>query len=138
MLQIINASPGDPRPVFDAVLEKAMRLCGAAFGSFYTYDGEQFLCAAQRGLPEAFAAFRERTLLRPVRGSKLARAVENRQTLQELDLTAADLHLEGNPFVRAMVDLGGVRTILTVPLCKDEACTWIPLGLPTGSACVLG
>ena len=104
---VINDSPGDPRPLFDAVLEKAMCLCGAAFGSFYTYDGEQFLCAAQRGLPEACAAFRARTLLKPVRGSKLARAVENRQILQELDLTAADLYLEGNPFVRAMVDLGG-------------------------------
>ena len=31
------------------------------------------------------------------------------------------MYLEGNPFVRAMADLGGVRTILTVPLCKDEA-----------------
>ena len=98
-----------------------MRLCGAAFGSFYTFDGEQFLFAAQRGLPEAFAEFRAQTPLKPVPGSQLARAIENRQTLQVLDLKAGELYLEGNPFVRAMVDLGGVRTILTVPLCKDEA-----------------
>jgi signal transduction histidine kinase len=50
----------------------------------------------------------------------LAQAIENRQTLHVLDLKAGDLYRIGNPFVRAMVDLGGVRTILTLPLCKDE------------------
>ena len=120
VLQVINASPGDLGPVFDTMLEKAMRLCGASFGSFYTYDGEQFLFAAQRGLPEAFAEFRTQTPLKLVPGSQLARAIENKRTLQVIDLKAEELYLGGNPFVRAMVELGGVRTILTVPLCKDE------------------
>jgi GAF domain-containing protein len=120
VLQVINASPGNLAPVFDAMLERAMRLCGASFGSFYTYDGEQFLFTAQRGLPEAFAEFRAQNPLKPVPGSQLARAIENRQTLQVLDLKAEDLYREGNRFVRAMADLGGVRTILVVPLCKDE------------------
>ena len=120
VLQVINASPGNLGPVFEAMLEKAMRLCDAAFGSLYTYDGERFHSAAQRGLPEAFAEFRAQNPLKPVPGSQLARAIENRQTLQVLDLECEDLYREGNPFVRAMVDLGGVRTILTVPLCRDE------------------
>jgi GAF domain-containing protein len=119
VLQVINGSPGSLAPVFDSMLEKAMRLCSAAFGSFYVYDGEQFLCTAQRGLPPAFAAFRAETALKPEPGSDLARAMETGQTLQAIDLMASDLYRRGNPFVRAMVELGGVRTILTVPLCKD-------------------
>jgi PAS domain S-box-containing protein len=121
VLQVINASPGNLSPVFDAMLEKCMRLCEAAFGSLYTYDGECFNSAAQRGVPTAYAEFRADTPPVPVPGSTFARAIETGRPLQVVDLMAAEPYLAGNPNTRAMVELGGIRTILTVPLCKDRA-----------------
>ena len=122
VLQVINASPGNLAPVFDAMLERAMRLCGAAFGSLYTYDGERFHSAAQRGVPPAYAAYRaENPPLLSTPGGAPAVLLETRRPVHVLDVRAQHTNWPDIPNARAMVELGGIRTSLAVPLIKDDA-----------------
>jgi GAF domain-containing protein len=118
ILQVINSSPGDPAPVFDAMLEKATRLCGAEFGILWTYDGERFGAAALHGVPAAYAEF----LSGPIEladSAALGDIARDHRYVHVPDLAASAAHAD-SPLRRATVELGGARTGLAMPLHKDQ------------------
>jgi class 3 adenylate cyclase len=121
VLQVINSSPGNLVPVFDAMLEKAMRLCGAVCGALFIYDGQHFRVVATRGVPQALAEYRAKEPPTPATNDRMRQNLETRRYVQVVDVTQTDAYRSGDPGDRAMADLGGARTILNVPLLKDDA-----------------
>jgi len=119
VLQVINSSPGDLAPVFEAILEKAHSLCGADRGALVSFDGQLFRAIATRGMPEAFAEFLRRGF--PfVPGGPMDELLRG-EPVHTLDLAA--FAAESPPAVARLaqqaLELAGTRTILMVPLCKD-------------------
>jgi PAS domain S-box-containing protein len=125
VLQVINSSPGDLTPIFDAMLEKAMRLCEAAFGLLFTYDGEHISAAALHNIPEGFAAFLRGGPVAPAPHTTLSRAIQERRPVQIMDVLETSQYHDGDPFAVTAAEAGGVRTVLSVPLLKDE----VPVGV---------
>jgi GAF domain-containing protein len=121
VLQVINSSPGDLAPVFDALLEKAMRLCGADFGRLLTYDGQQARFAASRGVPQAFAELRQKNPQAYGPGTGPAMILAGERVVHIADLRDTDAFRSGDFNRRSLVELGGARTALMVGLIKDDA-----------------
>ena len=118
VLQVINSSPGDLVPVFDAMLDKAMDLCSAAFGYLLTYDGECFQEVAHRGLPQKFAEYLPR-MHQPGPSGAYARIKAGAPLVHIADLKEGEVY-RTSPLRQALVDLGGARTGIIVALRKDE------------------
>jgi GAF domain-containing protein len=118
VLEVINASPGDLAPVFDAILEKAMRLCEAAFGVLRVYDGNDFRPGAMRGLPPRYAAYLATTSDQHA-GSQ--RALRGENVIRMIDMMEEERYRAGHPSPRALVDLGGARSAVVVALRKNSA-----------------
>jgi len=121
VLQVINSSPGDLQPVFDVMLDRAMHLCGAAFGMMMVTDGEQFPTVAARGVPAAFAEFRRHNPVTMDQGPVFVRLMGGESFVHSIDLKEDDAYRRGIPQRRALVDLGGARSSLVIALRKDDA-----------------
>jgi GAF domain-containing protein len=119
VLQVINASPGDLAPVFDAMLEKAIRLCEAGFGLMSTYDGEQYLTVATHGVGPELAEFM-RAPPHPDPESALGRIERGEDLVLFEDIADTDVYRKGDPRRRAIVDLGGAHSYAVVALRKDR------------------
>ena len=114
VLSVISSSPGVLEPVFQTMLENAVRICEAKFGSLYRFDGENFHFAAEVGTPPEYATFqKDRGPLRPRSGTQLERVLRTKQVCHSDDYAA-----EAVPGYAAT--LGGARSIVYVPMLKDD------------------
>jgi GAF domain-containing protein len=118
VLQVISSSPGDLQSVFAAMLENAVRICDTKFGNIYRWDGELMHLLAAHNTPPALAEVRRQSAFRPT--SFAQRIVETRTAVQVLDLAADESYTDKDPPSVTAVELGGVRTVLSVPLVKKN------------------
>jgi GAF domain-containing protein len=120
VLGVISSSPGELQSVFDAMLANATRLCEAKFGTLYLRDGDGFHAAALHNAPPAFAENRKRGLIRPGPGTALGRLLRTKQVVRIADVTMEPAYIEGDPLLVTDVELAGFRTILAVPMLKEN------------------
>jgi len=116
VLKVISSSSGDLSAVFESMLANAVRICGAKFGNLHLYKSGKLVTVAQHGAPSAYAELRKRDpVVQITPGSGFDRVARSKQVLQIEDAAADPAH-QGH----AIVTLGGARTLLDVPMLKDD------------------
>jgi GAF domain-containing protein len=120
VLGVINSSPGDLTPVFDAMLEKATQLCEAPFGHLRTWDGERFHLGASHGEPEFCEWFQQRGPIRPDRDAPLGRILAGERVVHFADAPGDEGYQTSAGF-RDMAEASGIRSAIWVALHKDDA-----------------
>jgi GAF domain-containing protein len=120
VLQVISSSPGDLQPVFEGMLEKAVRICDAKFGNIYRWDGSAMRLVAAHNTPPAFAEARRRSALLSGPKTAMGRMVATNAVVHVIDTAADEAYLERDASYVEAVELAGVRTLLVVPLLKDN------------------
>jgi two-component system, NtrC family, sensor kinase len=122
VLKVISSSAGELQPVFKTMLAKAVELCEASFGAMWLVDGEGYRTAAMHGdLPQAYLKqWRSGTLHLPRTDIPLVRATRSRKTVHTPDMRNEPAYLDGDPLAVSAADIGGIRTLITVPMRKDN------------------
>src|SRR5499426_2808694 len=120
VLRTITGSPGDLKPVFEAILTNARRLCEAKFGHLLIYDGERFRVAAVHAAPSILTDFLNRGPFRAGAATGLGRLASTKRVVHVADLKAEQAYLDRDPLRVATVEGAGARTGLAVPMLKEN------------------
>ena len=120
VLSVISSSPGELKPVFDAMLAHAMRICEANFGNLLLYDGDGFQGAAFKNAPKAYVDMYATAPLRPGPHTGLGRVISTKQVIHISDITAGQAYAENDPLRMATVQILKARTLLAVPMLKEN------------------
>ncbi len=114
VLQVINNSPGDLGPVFDAIVDKALQICDARFGGLWIVDGELAHTVAARNVPKPYRDFLADQPFSLVEA--FGRDIQDKPFSHVADLAATQSYRRQLPLATASVELGGIRTYLAIPL----------------------
>jgi signal transduction histidine kinase len=121
VLRVISSSPGELEPVFNAMLENAVRLCEAKFGNLLLYEGDAFRIVAMHGAPPEWDALRRREpVIRFSPVNPLGRIFTTKQLQHITDFRLEQSYIEGEPGPVAMAEVAGARTVLVVPMLKED------------------
>jgi GAF domain-containing protein len=123
VLKVVSSSPSELKPVFDAILEHATRICEAKFGTMWLREGDAFRVVALHNAPSAYEERRRNRLFRPADlhpKSVFRRFLETGQVIHIADLRLDQGYLAGAPTTIDIVDAAGARTGLMVPMLKDN------------------
>jgi GAF domain-containing protein len=121
VLQVISSSPGDLEPVFAAMLENAVRICDAKFGNVYRAEGDGLRSVATHNTPTVFAeALRSSPYFSPGPKNPVRRMIKTKTVVHVVDVAATEAYAEREPISVASVELGDTRTLMIVPMLKDN------------------
>jgi PAS domain S-box-containing protein len=122
---ISSSSTGELEPIFAAILENAVRLSEAKFGTLHLYESGGYRLMAMHNAPPAYAqALLERDkpdpIYRPSALTALGRAIATKRTVHVVDYSKDAAYLARHPGPVRLVELGGGRTVIVVPICKED------------------
>jgi GAF domain-containing protein len=121
VLGIISSSPGELQPVFQSMLENATRICEAKFGTLFLREADAFRAVATHNAPRAYVeALAREPLIRPPPDVPLGRVATSKQVTQIADIKTTQSYIDRHPFVFQAVELAGYRSVLVVPMLKDN------------------
>jgi len=120
VLETISSSTGDLEPVFQKMLENATRICGAKFGTMTLYENGGFRTVALYNAPQAYVDTQLYKLIRPHPEGGLGTVERTHEAVHIDDIRTQAPYIEGNPNVRALSDVAGARTLVIVPMLKED------------------
>jgi two-component system, NtrC family, sensor kinase len=126
VLQVISSSTGELEPVFQAILASATRTCDAKFGLLYRIENGAARIISKLGIPPALAEYLRRGPHRPPLNrvsplTPIGRLIQSRQLVHIADYRTDQSYLDRDPLTVAAIELGGIRTLLVVPMIKNDA-----------------
>jgi two-component system, NtrC family, sensor kinase len=120
VLKVISCSLGELEPVFQAMLANAVRLCGAKFSMLFLYENNEFRGVGKWNLPPRYSEFLGKNTIRADPVIPLGRVAVTKEPVQIPDVLVDQSYIERYPGMVAVAELGGARTLLQVPMLKEN------------------